>query len=216
MAMSGNGACWCGGSVSDHAFGFAARLNEIEIAPPPPGDLNLQEIEMMQGLCENCGDPKHTDMNDVMLCRDQLIFRERQMNGQETKEGGKKFDTNKPRWELLPYDAVRGVVDVLTDGAKKYSDRNWELGIAYGRVFGALQRHLTAWWQGENNDPESGRSHLDHAACELMFLSAYEKRGMIGFDDRPGSLTQGNAIREPQHIMVKNSALYENIRPIKG
>ncbi len=107
-----------------------------------------------------------------------------QMDGQELKTGVKK-DEGKPRWELLPFDAIGGVANVLTDGSFKYTARNWELGIAYGRVFGALQRHLSAWWMGENNDKESGRSHLDHALTELMFLSAYEKRGMTQFDDRP-------------------------------
>lgn len=106
------------------------------------------------------------------------------MDGQTLKTGEKK-DDGKPRWELLPYDAVEGVVHVLTMGAKKYAARNWELGISYGRVFGAVQRHLTAFWRGENHDAESGLSHLDHAMCELMFLSAYEKRGLKSFDDRP-------------------------------
>lgn len=107
------------------------------------------------------------------------------MDGQTLKTGEKK-DEGKPRWELLPYDAVEGIVSVLTDGAAKYDARNWELGILYGRIFGATQRHLKAWWMGEDRDPESGRSHLDHALTELMFLSAYEKRGMKQFDDRPG------------------------------
>lgn len=106
------------------------------------------------------------------------------MDGQILKSGEKK-DDGKPRWELAPYDAIRGVVEILTFGAKKYDARNWEKGIAYGRVFGATMRHLTAWWGGESIDPESGRSHLDHAMCEIMFLSAYEKRGMTQFDDRP-------------------------------
>ena len=106
------------------------------------------------------------------------------MDGQILSNGVKK-DEDKPRWELLPYDATKGVVEILTIGAKKYAARNWELGIAYGRVFGAVQRHLTAWWQGEDFDQESGLSHVDHALCELMFLSAYVKRGMTEFDDRP-------------------------------
>ena len=111
-------------------------------------------------------------------------FKEESMDGQVLKEGAKK-DEGKPRWELVPYDAVEGVVEILTFGAKKYDARNWEKGIAYGRVYGAIQRHLTAWWRGENTDKESGRSHLDHAMCEIMFLSAYEKRNMTEFDDRP-------------------------------
>lgn len=110
------------------------------------------------------------------------------MDGQELKTGEKK-DEGKPRWELLDYTAVEGIVKVLTLGAKKYAARNWELGIHYGRVFGAVQRHLSAWWMGESIDSETGLSHLDHALTELMFLSAYEKRGMRQFDDRPNSVT---------------------------
>ena len=166
---------------------------EIKIAPPPPEDLNLQELEM---------------------------------NGQETKDGGIKHDENKPRWELIPYDAIRGVAEVLTSGAQKYSARNWELGIAYGRVFGAVQRHLTAWWQGEDNDPESGRSHLDHALCELIFLSAYEKRGMKQLDDRPQTPLAKKAAEMNAEMFenfklgandpVDSNATFTNIRPIKG
>ena len=97
---------------------------------------------------------------------------------------GRKDDQGKPRWDLLPYDAVAGTVDVLTFGAKKYAPRNWEKGIVYGRVFAALQRHLTAWYQGEDDDKETGLSHLDHAACCITFLQAFTKRGMDKFDDR--------------------------------
>lgn len=112
-----------------------------------------------------------------------------QMDGQILKTGEKK-DEGKPRWELFPYDAAEGAVVILTSGAIKYAARNWEKGIAYGRVFGALMRHLWKWWMakvlGESGlDAESGKSHLDHALCELLFLCAYEKRGMTEFDDRP-------------------------------
>lgn len=117
------------------------------------------------------------------------------MDGQIQITGVKK-DEGKPRWELVPFDAIRGVVEILTFGAKKYAARNWERGIAYGRVFGAIMRHLTAWWGGENLDPESGKSHLDHAMCELMFLSSYEKRGMTSFDDRPTTVELEMKINE--------------------
>ena len=111
------------------------------------------------------------------------------MEGQTLLNGTKK-DEGKPRWELLPFDAVEEAVYILTSGAKKYAARNWELGIQYGRVFGAIMRHLSAWWMAklfgqDGTDSESGRSHLSHALCELLFLVAYEKRGMTALDDRP-------------------------------
>jgi hypothetical protein len=71
---------------------------------------------------------------------------------------------------------------VLTFGAKKYAAHNWRKGIVYSRLFDALQRHLWAWWSGEEIDPESGESHLDHAACCLMFLRELSLRPEL--DDR--------------------------------
>ncbi len=99
---------------------------------------------------------------------------------------GQKNDGDKPRYDLIPPELLHAVADVLTFGAKKYAPRNWEKGISYGRVFGALMRHLWAWWAREGADPETGRSHLWHAACCLAFLLAYEARAMKDFDDRPG------------------------------
>lgn len=97
---------------------------------------------------------------------------------------GKKYDGGKVRLELLPPELLFGVGEILTFGAQKYEDRNWELGMKWSRVFGALMRHLWAWWRGEKCDPETGKSHLWHAGCCIAFLIAYEER-KVGEDDRP-------------------------------
>lgn len=98
---------------------------------------------------------------------------------------GKKFDDGKPRYDLLPADALHEVVRVFTYGAGKYSARNWENGIAYGRVFGAIMRHMWAFWRGEELDPETGISHVAHAVTEGLFLLAFILRGRRDLDDRP-------------------------------
>lgn len=97
---------------------------------------------------------------------------------------GIKHDGGKPRVELLPFDALLEVSQVFSIGAEKYGERNWEKGMNWSRLFGATLRHLSAWWQGEKKDPESGYSHLLHAGCNILFLIAYEIRG-VGKDDRP-------------------------------
>jgi hypothetical protein len=106
---------------------------------------------------------------------------------------GLKFDDSKPRLDLIPPELIFAVAHVLTFGANKYADRNWELGMKWGRVFGASMRHLWAWWGGKGPsttsflfgelDVETGFSHLWHAACCITFLIAYEERN-IGTDDR--------------------------------
>lgn len=98
--------------------------------------------------------------------------------------GGKKNDAEKLRYDLISPTALEGLAEVLTFGANKYSARNWELGMSWGRVFGAAMRHLWAWWAKRGNDPETGFTHLKHALCCIHFLIHYEAHG-IGQDDRP-------------------------------
>lgn len=107
---------------------------------------------------------------------------------------GRKDDGGKPRYELLPPEFLEATATVLTFGATKYDDRNWENGMAWGRVFGACMRHLWSWWAGKGpttrnfafgeTDAETGFSHLWHASCCVAFLIAFEQRG-AGQDDRP-------------------------------
>lgn len=94
-----------------------------------------------------------------------------------------KYDGEKPRMELLPTAPLLGVARVLTFGAHKYADHNWRLGFDYSRLIGAAYRHLSAYNDGEDVDPESGESHIDHAICTLMFLSEQIAKG-TGKDDR--------------------------------
>ena len=98
-------------------------------------------------------------------------------------ESGKKNDEEKLRYDLNPVDFWQSLAKVLTYGAAKYGDRNWEKGMQYSRVYAAALHHLFAWARGEEIDEESGLPHIDCAATNLVFLSVYAKRG-IGIDDR--------------------------------
>lgn len=103
---------------------------------------------------------------------------------------GTKLDAGKLRYDLLPTDAIKELVEVLTFGCSKYEDRNWEKGIAYSRVYAAAQRHLNKFWSGLNKDEETGLEHLAHAMCCVQFLLSYQLRGMKKFDDRPNLAQQ--------------------------
>lgn len=107
----------------------------------------------------------------------------RETSSEALKKEGIKFDSGKIRLELIPPEFLYAVGDILTYGAKKYDDHNWARGMSWTRVYGALQRHLNAWLSGEDLDPETGKSHLWHASCNMAFLVTYEKR-QVGVDDR--------------------------------
>jgi len=83
---------------------------------------------------------------------------------------GTKYDGVKPRWSLLPWDALEQVVMVLTHGANKYADNNWQHVRPVSRYLDATLRHVQAWARGEKTDPDSGLPHLACAVCSLLFL----------------------------------------------
>lgn len=85
-------------------------------------------------------------------------------------------------WETMWRD-LKGLYDISRP-VDTTGERNWELGMDWSRVFGALMRHMWSWWKGEKLDPETGKSHLWHAGCCIAFLIAYEERN-VGNDDRP-------------------------------
>ena len=98
---------------------------------------------------------------------------------------GVKFDAGKPDAALLPPLALVEVSKVLSFGRGKYGAFNWTKGIAYTRLVSATMRHLLAWMSGERRDPESGLSHLSHAACNILMLLEFEQTGRADLDDFP-------------------------------
>lgn len=87
----------------------------------------------------------------------------------QVPQTGKKFDAGKPAHDLLPFEALDEIAKVLSFGEKKYAAGNWANGIQIRRLLSAAYRHMGQFNSGEDVDPESGISHLAHAACNLLF-----------------------------------------------
>jgi 5'(3')-deoxyribonucleotidase len=104
----------------------------------------------------------------------------------DPKSGGEKGQ-KLVRYDLLPHDALDLVATHFGLGARKYADRNWERGYAWGLSYGAALRHLSLFWQGEDmdEDPALGQPspHLAAAAFHILALLTFQQRG-IGTDDR--------------------------------
>ena len=99
------------------------------------------------------------------------------------KEQGLKYDQEKPDLTLVDRKAEEGMVRVLEFGAKKYHRDNWRQGFEWNRLLAAAMRHIRAYTEGEDLDPESGLPHIDHAACMIHFASGHYHHG-YGTDDR--------------------------------
>jgi hypothetical protein len=109
------------------------------------------------------------------------------MEGHDPKEPnyvpGRKDDSGKLRYDLIPPDALAALAYVYTIGAKKYDDHNWLKGMKWSRVIAAMMRHMELWRQGEKDDKDDGQHHLASVAWCAFALLTYE-RNNLGEDDR--------------------------------
>ena len=157
------------------------------------------------GRCPHCG-AHALDQAGVEACAaqfEQARFRARdfvqtvsELGRKETLETGRKDaiepgrkdDQAKLRYDLMPLDAERSVVEVLTYGARKYSPENWwKVPDLKTRYHAAARRHIAAWAGGEQLDPESRLPHLAHAMCCLLFVLQIEEEIRQELKDRHGS-----------------------------
>lgn len=146
--------------------------------------MRLREIQMLEKKLE-----KITEEESGCSGR---VFDEDGLPGRASSEGGTKYDSGKPRMDLLVPEADELTAMVLGFGAEKYGPFNWMNGIAYSRLQAALRRHLGSWAKGEDQDPESGLPHLAHARCCLDFL-IWMSINREDLDDRPSpSLRNSN------------------------
>ncbi len=105
-----------------------------------------------------------------------------QVPAEKAKEG-LRYDGGKPRADLLAPEAMLGIAAVLEVGAKKYAENNWRKGMKWGKTIACLLRHTFYFMAGEDLDKESGLPHVDHIACNAMFLQTYY-REFKDLDDR--------------------------------
>lgn len=108
-------------------------------------------------------------------------------NNPKTAQGVTKIALN-----LVPPSVKHYLAKAFADGARKYGAYNWrDKKVSASIYYAALQRHMDAWWDGEDIAEDSKIEHLAHAAaCVGILIDAYTSGNLI--DDRP---TKGAAAR---------------------
>ena len=127
----------------------------------------------------------------VVVSQDDDSTGDSNVGGESTRDAkelgrgeGLRFNDQKTRHDLIPEFAQEQYARVLTEGATKYAERNWERGMAWTTVLASLKRHVSAFERGEDLDPETGLLHTAHIMCNAAFLTQYYKIYPQG-DDRP-------------------------------
>jgi len=131
---------------------------------------SMREELDMQTLFPTLGTIPSKAMVDTASIPDETMDKIKNQLEQKIKE-----DQDKLPLHLLSTEAMNQTAAVLKFGAQKYAEHNWRKGFAWSRPLSAAMRHITEFNNGEDKDPESGLSHLAHAACCIMFLLEFEK-----------------------------------------
>lgn len=95
-----------------------------------------------------------------------------------------RYDKGKPRFDLIPKQALWELAMLFSEGGKKYpSARNWEEGIPFSSYTSAIYRHMAKFECGEDYDGETNIHHLIavvwNAICMYMTQKWHKDR-----DDR--------------------------------
>lgn len=73
----------------------------------------------------------------------------------------------------------------LSEGGYKYGTYNWrDTAIVATTYYDATRRHLDAWFEGQDIDPDSNLHHLAGAIASLIVALDGIQQGMF-IDDRP-------------------------------
>lgn len=114
---------------------------------------------------------------------------------------GARRDTQegKPRYDLIPVEALKRLALLYARGAEKYGESNWQKGIPYSRVLASLLRHVYAWVEGDDTE-----DHLAAVAWNAFALMAYESRVRRG--ELPSDLADaGPSLRQEEFKGILSS-----------
>jgi len=85
----------------------------------------------------------------------------------------------------VPATVMAEVGVAMLEGASKYGRHNFRaIGVRGSVYYDGTMRHLMAWWEGEDLDPDSGLSHVTKAIASLVVLRDAMIQGKFT-DDRP-------------------------------
>lgn len=123
-----------------------------------------------RNLCGDCAKIWEDERGICLECSIESCIQD----GKNVLEKNKQT-TGKPRYSLLNFSAIEGIIAVREYGCKKYSDSDSWKSVPVQSFIDAAMRHLAEMQKGYLIDEESGLHHADHAACNLMFISAMQK-----------------------------------------
>ena len=135
--------------------------------------------------------------------------------GTLSPEQANRYNEGKLQWDLMHLSSFEPMIRVLEFGAKKYEKDQWKKGFPIRQIYNSLIRHMIAFMNGEDNDPESGLPHIGHIQCNIMFM-AYVLENHPHFDDRSKESLRKNNSEISFNKSDEKTISEKDIRSIKG
>lgn len=123
--------------------------------------------------------------------------------------GGEK-GVKPERYDLIPIEAMALVAQLYGKGAEKYEAHNWRRGYEWSKSYQALQRHSTAFWGGEDLDPEMQLPHLASVVFHALTLMTFMQE-QTDFDDRFKAATNLNAVFKMNPASISDEELRKQV-----
>jgi len=132
-------------------------------------------------ICKSCGDEKPIERECIcqIESKPSLISNVKESNPKDS------VGIKKVPFSTVSAPVIAEIGLAMLEGSRKYRRHNYRaIGVRASVYIDALMRHVTAWWEGESIDKDSGLSHLvKAAACLVVLRDAMILDKMV--DDRP-------------------------------
>lgn len=119
-----------------------------------------------------------------LLAKGDELRKQALQEANKSPTGSFRLNQGKPELSQLDPRFLIALSDLMTKSAKKYGRYNWALGQEYHTPFDSCMRHMLKFMNGENDDDESGMSHLLHAAANIMILWTSVQKNLDHLDTR--------------------------------
>lgn len=138
-----------------------------------------------QDFCKVCFHDRKVHVNEEGACLSTNCDCEIYRHGETrvTSSTGASKGTKEARYDLIPIPALDALARLYGKGAVKYAEHNWRLGYEWSKSYAAAQRHMAAFWSGEDIDPETQIPHVICASFHMFALATYLTEHPE-FDDR--------------------------------
>ena len=174
-------------------FIFSNNVEFVEITPVAVGtEDNLELDSVLEGIPAGIrnvlfdsspaseGYVPSLDIEGVTVVNPEAL-----KNGEvrTTSATGGQKGMKPERFDLVPVYPLTVLARLYAFGAEKYAAHNYRKGYEFSKSYAALIRHATQFWNGEDNDQETGLPHMASVVFHAFALIEFVER-FPEFDDR--------------------------------